>query len=382
MLNALYGRVHAIQSPSLSHDDVSIPLPYRILLGFAGIGLSTISAIFTVNLLSEMSNSVTEKTLMSGVGVCFEVAKFVMIPIGFSMVAKGKIKGMLPVVVGLSLLAISIGASVGFLGANADQSSAVARNEKTEIEQINSTNQALRESINSLNDSIQSVRKNQDEFRSRGRISKASALDANITEFELKKSALIAKLTEKKNTVQSIPGFSASDSLFNSIASIFGTTSAKARNASHSIVAILLELVAITCLSMAGLKVKMIHAPFPKLKKHNEEEKARRYHDQKTSKKPLLRLVKPSAYMHVPYMHVTQKKEHVSTDIEQRLEQVEHAQIGDEVFCPWCSVKFKKRNKQHRFCCPKHRDAYHNELHPERKEAMNARGRGLKEILA
>jgi hypothetical protein len=375
MLNALYGRVHAIKTPSLSHDDVTIPVLYRIPLGFAGVGLSVISAIFTVNLLSEMSNSVTEKTLMSGVGVCFEVAKFVMIPIGFSMVAKGKLKGILPVIVGLSLLAISIGASIGFLGANADQSTAKANSEKVSIEQSNSNNQTLRDSIKSLNDSIQSVRKNQDEFRSRGRISKASALNTNIAELESKKTELITRLGENKNlsfSAQSVAGFSASESLFNSIASIFGTTASKARNASHSIVSILLELVAITCLSMAGLKVKIPSSSTSKLKRNIDETQ-----HSKLPKKPSLKLVKPSSYM-----HVEQKKEHGEEGIQQRFQQAENAKIGDEIACPWCMVKFTKRTKQHRFCCPKHRDFFHNEMNPERKRAMKSRGRGLKEYIA
>jgi len=403
MLNALYGRVNAINTPSLSHEDVSIPVLYRIPLGFAGVGLSIISAIFTVNLLSEMSNSVTEKTLMSGVGVCFEVAKFVMIPLGFSMVARGKLKGMLPVVVGLSLLAISIGASIGFLGANADQSTAKAKNEQAVIEQANSNSQALRDSIKSLNDSIESVRKNQDEFRSRGRISKASALDSSISELESKKSALLSKLTEKQTALpsaQSVAGFSASESLFNSIASIFNTTASKARNASHSIVSVLLELVAITCLSMAGLKVKMGDAPSPstRFKKEIEEETHGKSQEQETenkpSGKPVLSLVKKPSYMHVqaaPYMHVGMRKNavkkekaymHVEGDFQKRLKVAETAKVGDEVACPWCSVKFKKRNRQHRFCCSSHRDSYHNEVNPERKEAMKARGRGLKQEIA
>jgi len=54
-------------------------------------------------------------------------------------------------------------------------------------------------------------------------------------------------------------------------------------------------------------------------------------------------------------------------------EAADSAQVGSEVGCPHCGVMFKKRNAQHKFCCAKHRDAWHNERDPKRQEFIESR---------
>ncbi len=271
-----------------THFELHTPLPYRALLGLSGIGLSIISAIFTVNLLSEMSNNATEKTLMSGVGVCFEVAKFVMIPLGVSAVARGYLKGIWSITVGLALLAISIGASIGFLGANADHSSSVAKQVRDERAATLADRDSIRAALLSLDGTIDTIQKTINADIAHERLTAARRSTTRLEALQAQKATLLSKM----NTAQPVAvseaaskptvGFSASESLFNSLASLLNTTPQRSRNVSHISVSVLLELVALTCLAMAGLKVGV------KVSSHEPEPVSEGNSDRtRTVKKPL-----------------------------------------------------------------------------------------------
>ena len=56
-------------------------------------------------------------------------------------------------------------------------------------------------------------------------------------------------------------------------------------------------------------------------------------------------------------------------------DEADRAEAGEHVSCPQCGTPFKKRNKQHRFCNPKCKDAWHNTQNPERAAVAAKRGR-------
>lgn len=64
---------------------------------------------------------------------------------------------------------------------------------------------------------------------------------------------------------------------------------------------------------------------------------------------------------HAPHAHVDPLQ--VASD----------APVGTMVSCPECGGEFKKRNKQHRFCCAKHRDTWHNKTNPTKQDFLKQR---------
>lgn len=70
-----------------------------------------------------------------------------------------------------------------------------------------------------------------------------------------------------------------------------------------------------------------------------------------------------------PHAHVGGTR----TGADDALQAATDAPTGSRVACPYCGEAFTKRNPQHRFCCAKHRDAWHNERDPKRQQFLKTR---------
>lgn len=58
---------------------------------------------------------------------------------------------------------------------------------------------------------------------------------------------------------------------------------------------------------------------------------------------------------------------------EGALQAATDAPVGSRIGCPYCGGQFTKRNVQHKFCCAKHRDAWHNGRDPKRQQFLKER---------
>jgi hypothetical protein len=78
-----------------------------------------------------------------------------------------------------------------------------------------------------------------------------------------------------------------------------------------------------------------------------------------------------------PHAHVGAEyathEQPLSMDGIEAYEMADSAKVGSMVGCPHCGTEFKKRNAQHKFCCAKHRDAWHNDRDPKRQEFISNR---------
>jgi len=217
----------------------------RLVLDFAGYTLSIVSIIFTVMLLTSLSDSNFDKLLMAATGIGFEVSKFAFVPIALLFFQRGHYKaGAASFLIGASLVLLSLSASVGFLHSKVDASALSAKEHSVEYKMTLSQVDQLDAQINNLNS--------------------AAAIDATSRYRQVRdgsslKTQQADQLGERKlqllSSLDQINGLemTSSGSLFSSIASMIDAESQKVKFYAHLIVAILIELCAIAALSLSGI---------------------------------------------------------------------------------------------------------------------------------
>lgn len=228
-------------------DNTGIQLNSRMrnVLDFAGYTLSIVSIIFTVMLLTSLSDSSFDKLLMAATGIGFEVSKFAFVPIALLFFQRGHYKaGAASFVIGIALVMLSLSASVGFLHSKVDSSALLAKESSVEYKMIMSQVDQLDTQINNLN--------------------AAAAVDATSRYRQVRdgsslKTQQAEQLGERKlqllSSLNHINGLemTSSGSLFSSIASMIDAEPQKVKFYAHLIVAVLIELCAIAALSLSGI---------------------------------------------------------------------------------------------------------------------------------
>ena len=224
---------------------IQINSKMRNVLDFAGYTLSIVSIIFTVMLLTSLSDSSFDKLLMAATGIGFEVSKFAFVPIALLFFQRGHYKaGAASFVIGIALVMLSLSASVGFLHSKVDSSALLAKESSVEYKMIMSQVDQLDTQINNLN--------------------AAAAVDATSRYRQVRdgsslKTQQAEQLGERKvqllSSLENINGLemTSSGSLFLSIASMIDAEPQKVKFYAHLIVAVLIELCAIAALSLSGI---------------------------------------------------------------------------------------------------------------------------------
>ncbi len=217
----------------------------RNVLDFAGYTLSIVSIIFTVMLLTSLSDSNFDKLLMAATGIGFEVSKFAFVPIALLFFQRGHYKaGAASFVIGIALVMLSLSASVGFLHSKVDSSALLAKESSVEYKMIMSQVGQIDTQINNLNE--------------------AAAVDATSRYRQVRdgssfKTQQAEQLGERKlqllSSLENINGLemTSSGSLFASIASMINAAPQKVKFYAHLTVAVLIELCAIAALSLSGI---------------------------------------------------------------------------------------------------------------------------------
>ncbi len=224
---------------------IQINSKMRNVLDFAGYTLSIVSIIFTVMLLTSLSDSSFDKLLMAATGIGFEVSKFAFVPIALLFFQRGHYKaGAASFVIGIALVMLSLSASVGFLHSKVDSSALLAKESSVEYKMIMSQVDQIDTQINNLN--------------------AAAAVDATSRYRQVRdgsslKTQQAEQLGERKlqllSSLDHINGLemTSSGSLFSSIASMIDAEPQKVKFYAHLIVAVLIELCAIAALSLSGI---------------------------------------------------------------------------------------------------------------------------------
>jgi hypothetical protein len=394
MLNALYTAVS-----SATNQSIEVSILKRAGFFIAGTVLTACSGILTVELFQSFASNSSGGAGLAGaifsfIAGAFEfLSKPLTINTGLYFISRGRLfRGLIFVFIGLCLYSFSIFASLGNLGSTVEKSQLIASQQKQVLYNAQSARDTTKNSIDEITKSINIINAQQAAFINAGKISKATELNRQVQKLNKEKIALVMQLNS--NTLPSsfsnkdnedVKGFSSASSLYRSIAYMFGTNEQKATFIINIFLSILIEVVA-----SASFYISFLHVGDNQKKSDDVEiEPNRGFFG-----KPKLSLIKSKkqdgleaqeGMINTPgdEKYTADANAHtrrVCDEKETRFHAAESAKVGDEIECPWCSKRVIKTVINKRFCCSQHKDFYWNEIKPERKDAMKARGRGLSNL--
>jgi len=328
-------------------QQIALPSWVRFLCGIAAAILYGVSLAYTIRLMLGLASSDEEKVLLALTGCGIDLCKMLFNGIGLSLLARGYVaRGLVVLSVGVVVVCVSIGASLGAFSATGAsafevESKAAARYNVTQS------------SIASLETSIQSVQSSINTDLARERLTAARQSTSRLERLQEQKAALLSQLSQNN-----APATRSSTALFNSLAELSGLPPQKIMARVHLLVSVLLELCGGIAASLAGVSLRVVSAS-------------------KAAAHPI-----PTQEIRTNNMHVKHacSDEKNMDEVKQLFTVAEAAKVGESIGCPWCSAEFVKRTYAHRFCSQKHRDNYWNFVKPER---VNLRkGQGLKLVRA
>jgi hypothetical protein len=218
----------------------------RSALLLSGIGLAFVSVVYTIFLTAGLGESTTDKTLMGLAGTCFEVCKFIFMPLGIAYFFRGDlIKGISVFAIGLVLMGLSVSASLGFLNSRTNAAYQAARVASPEYmhyqKQIDTIDEqiALLQTAAKIDSGSQHARVRREDLQSK---------NIEIKNLQNQRGQLIAAQQSLDSSINTSAG-----ALFDGLATMFGADPIKMKNHVYFIVSLLLELCGITALSLAGI---------------------------------------------------------------------------------------------------------------------------------
>jgi hypothetical protein len=362
MLSSILSAIRGNSQP----QQIALPSWVRFLCGTAAAILYGVSLAYTIRLMLGLASSDEEKVLLALTGFGIDLCKMLFNGIGLSLLARGYIaRGLVVLSVGVVVVCVSIGASLGAFSATGAsafeiESKAAARYNVTSIalhvlrllQKAAARYNVTKQSIESLEASIQSVQSSINTDLAKERLTAARQSTSRLERLQEQKNALLSQLSQPPKATQS------STALFNALSSLFGLPPEKIMARVHLLVSVLLELCGGIAASLAGVSLRVVSVS-------------------KAAAHPILTQKKRTHNMHVKHACSDEKN---MDEVKQLFTVAEAAKIGESIGCPWCSAEFVKRTYAHRFCSQKHRDNYWNFVKPER---VNWRkGQGLKLVRA